>query len=396
MIYLIMKDLKISRLRTFLTAFSMFVGIVAVISAVLVGTLGKESLKAVNSQLYGYSPTYSISISGGFFTDYDTTKNLIDNIENLGKSAIVINPSKEINYAPIYSFEELKEPRKILKRIINTEVIYTSSKYNEIYNLPLVSGKWFDKNENNLALNVVLNKQAYELYNSNYIAGNRTDTLNLTPFNVSGVVNDGKNWPVAYVDIRILLSYFPNLFNTENATIYWHIDKEISLEKIRSHFNDILNDSIGGKVENISRLDNENNYSDVIDMLQIGLVITALLLLFIVVLGQINIGLSSLEQRTHELLIRRALGASKYNIGMIVLSSQIFLSVIVCVIGVLFSVAIVYFAGQMLPVDSPIPIPNYPFNAAIIAIITSICTALIAGIIPAYKASRLEPALVLR
>lgn len=324
MIYLIMKDLKISRLRTFLTAFSMFVGIVAVISAVLVGTLGKESLKAVNSQLYGYSPTYSISISGGFFTDYDTTKNLIDNIENLGKSAIVINPSKEINYAPIYSFEELKEPRKILKRIINTEVIYTSSKYNEIYNLPLVSGKWFDKNENNLALNVVLNKQAYELYNSNYIAGNRTDTLNLTPFNVSGVVNDGKNWPVAYVDIRILLSYFPNLFNTENATIYWHIDKEISLEKIRSHFNDILNDSIGGKVENISRLDNENNYSDVIDMLQIGLVITALLLLFIVVLGQINIGLSSLEQRTHELLIRRALGASKYNIGMIVLSSQIF------------------------------------------------------------------------
>ena len=67
--------------------------------------------------------------------------------------------------------------------------------------------------------------------------------------------------------------------------------------------------TVGGEIESINRVDSGDDYSSVIEMLQLGLIVTATLLLFVSVLGQINIGLSSLEQRTHELLIRRALGA---------------------------------------------------------------------------------------
>ena len=51
----------------------MFVGIIAMISSVLVGTLGKEYLISVNAQMYGWSPTYSFSITGSDFQD--TIKN---------------------------------------------------------------------------------------------------------------------------------------------------------------------------------------------------------------------------------------------------------------------------------------------------------------------------------
>ena len=117
---------------------------------------------------------------------------------------------------------------------------------------------------------------------------------------------------------------------------------------------------------------------------------------FVAVLGQINIGLSSLEQRTQELLIRRALGASKNNIAILVLSSLVFLSIIVCLISLFISVGIVYMISYLLPSDSPITVPGYPVIAAFVAVIASIGTALLGGLIPAIKAARLEPALALR
>ena len=42
MFRILIKDLRISPLRTFLTGFSMYIGIIAMISAVLVGTLGRK------------------------------------------------------------------------------------------------------------------------------------------------------------------------------------------------------------------------------------------------------------------------------------------------------------------------------------------------------------------
>ena len=53
MLNMILKDLRISPLRNILTGISMFVGIIAMISSVLVGTLGKEYLISVNAQMYG-------------------------------------------------------------------------------------------------------------------------------------------------------------------------------------------------------------------------------------------------------------------------------------------------------------------------------------------------------
>ena len=94
-------------------------------------------------------------------------------------------------------------------------------------------------------------------------------------------------------------------------------------------------------------------------------------------MGQINIGLSSLEQRTHELLIRRAIGASRANIVTLVLGTQLIISIFVCI-------------------ASTITAPSYPIFSAVIAVITSVIVALLGGLLPAIKAAKLEPALALR
>ena len=93
-------------------------------------------------------------------------------------------------------------------------------------------------------------------------------------------------------------------------------------------------DTIGGHIEYSGRSDIGDAYDSVLSMLQLGLLITSFLLLFVSVLGQINIGLSSLEQRTYELLIRRAIGASRINIVALVLGTQLVISIFVCIVSI--------------------------------------------------------------
>ena len=139
-----------------------------------------------------------------------------------------------------------------------------------------------------------------------------------------------------------------------------------------------------------------DTYNSVLSVLQLGLLVTSFLLLFVSVLGQINIGLSSLEQRTHELLIRRAIGASRANIVTLVLGAQLTISVFVCIVSILISFFLVQGMGLFLTVDSPVAALEYPILSAVVAVITSVVVALLGGLLPALKAAKLEPALALR
>lgn len=103
-----------------------------------------------------------------------------------------------------------------------------------------------------------------------------------------------------------------------------------------------------------------------------------------------------MEQRTHELLIRRAIGASRANIVTLVLGAQLTISVSVCIVSILISFFLVQGMGLFLPVDSPVAALEYPILSAVVAVITSVVVALLGGLLPALKAAKLEPALALR
>lgn len=397
MFHLLLKDLRVSPLRTFLTGFSMFVGIIAMIAAVLVGTLGRDALLAVNAQLLGYTPMCSLNISQIQFNDYEKIKLFFERLDQApGDKAIVSTIKSELKFASLNDLKDMQyKQEQLYCELAHVDTIYTTSSYNKIYNMTLYDGRWLCSESEATGLELVVNKAAAQIFTTSYVVASPKDTLALIPINKVGIVNDGKDWPVIYVNILPLIYYMPNILSTNSTSIYWHSD-EVNVEMIQSYIDDLLFDSIKGNIADISVMDSGENYDGVIDMLQLGLSISAALLLFVSVLGQINIGLASLEQRTHELLIRRALGATKWNISMLVLGSQFMISVFVCVFSIIFAMLLVNTGGLLLPKDSPVAFPGFPFRAAFVAIIVSILTALMGGVIPAIKASRLEPALVLR
>ena len=73
-----------------------------------------------------------------------------------------------------------------------------------------------------------------------------------------------------------------------------------------------------------------------------------------------------------ELLIRRAIGASRANIVTLVLGAQLTISVFVCIVSILISFFLVQGMGLFLPVDSPVAALEYPILSAVVAVITSV------------------------
>ena len=234
---------------------------------------------------------------------------------------------EDVRFAPVTSISSLQNSNMaVYKELLPVDVVFTTSPYNQIYNLPMSSGEWLNGSGSNYSLEIVINKEAESYFNTPYAVGNVGSSLALTPFHIIGIVNDGRDVATVYIDAYSVAQYVPAMWQVQNATIYWNSTHGLTTEQIYSALSDCIADTVGGELEYSGRSDVGNTYDSVLSMLQIGLLVTSLLLLFVSILGQINIGLSSLEQRTHELLIRRAIGASRSNIVLLVLGSQLILS----------------------------------------------------------------------
>lgn len=294
MFRLLIKDLRVSPMRTFLTGFSMFVGIISMIAAVLAGTLGRDALQAVNAQIYGYAPIYAMSVSGMQLRDSEKMEHFFELLERIpGDTMLETNCKDDIQFVSLKQLEDLENKREFLYRKLTfTDNVFTTSAYNRMYNIPVSEGRWFCDSDETAGMEIVVNKAAAQLFPTSYMAASLSGTLALIPFNKVGVVNDGKDWPVVYVNIQPLLYRMPEIFTAENAMLYYH-GENMGLEKIQSCIEDVLFDSVEGRITNASVMANGERYDSVIALLQMGLSISAMLLLFVSILGQINIGLAS-------------------------------------------------------------------------------------------------------
>jgi putative ABC transport system permease protein len=104
-----------------------------------------------------------------------------------------------------------------------------------------------------------------------------------------------------------------------------------------------------------------------------------------------NIMLVSVVERTREIGVRRAIGATQGNIRVQFLTEAVLLSLIGGIIGVLVGAAI----AKIIAVVSPMPTLVRP-SLVITALTISVITGVLAGVVPAWRASKLPPVEALR
>jgi putative ABC transport system permease protein len=119
-------------------------------------------------------------------------------------------------------------------------------------------------------------------------------------------------------------------------------------------------------------------------LLLVGLIVTGISL-FVGAIGVMNIMFVSVTERTHEIGIRKAIGATRRSILLQFLFESSAICLVGGVIGIVIAALLTAVINAMLmPASLSLPI-------LVVAVVVSIGVGVAAGIVPAYRGARLDP-----
>ena len=113
------------------------------------------------------------------------------------------------------------------------------------------------------------------------------------------------------------------------------------------------------------------------------------------VIGVSNIMLIIVKERTKEIGIRKALGASPVSIITMILHESIFITTIAGFIGLLLGLGLLEIVGPQIQSDFFLN-PQVNFNVALTTVFILVFCGALAGFFPAYRAAKIKPVVALK
>jgi putative ABC transport system permease protein len=293
----------------------------------------------------------------------------------------------------------------------NGQVFGVVPEYNGIRNVPTEPGRWFNDEDNaqHRRVAVVGWEMLKKMFPGQAAVGS-TIMLNNLDFKIIGVIpkigKEGQNGTNAriFLPLETMRGLFPlKEQNSENAISfinYRPYKKEMHLEAMRE-----VHAIIGRRHGFDPKLDDAFNDWDTIDgSIRVGKIFDAmdwflgvvgLVTLGLGAIGIINIMLVSVTERTKEIGLRKALGATHRNIMTQFFVEGAFLTAFSGGIGLAISATFVALLAQ-LPAPEGFDTPRIVPASAIIAIASLSIAGIVAGLYPARKAALLPPVEALR
>ncbi len=293
----------------------------------------------------------------------------------------------------------------------NGQVFGVAPEYNQIRNVPVSPGRWFTDEDNSDHRRVAI--VGWELL-KNMFPGRpgvgSTILLNGINLDVIGVVqkigkeaNNGTNMRI-FVPIATMRMLFPlKTEGSENAISFInyrpilkeeHLAAKQEVHQIiarRHGFNPKLEDAF----EDWDTIENAMRVGKIFDAMDYFLGVVGLVTLGLGAIGIINIMLVSVTERTKEIGLRKALGATHRNILTQFFVEGAFLTAFSGGIGLAITVAFVTLLAQ-LPSPEGFDTPRIVPSSAVAAISSLAVAGIIAGLYPARKAALLPPVEALR
>ena len=117
------------------------------------------------------------------------------------------------------------------------------------------------------------------------------------------------------------------------------------------------------------------------------------------IIGISNIMLIVVKERTKEIGVRRALGASPWTIKSQILQESLILTILSGMVGISFSALVIWALNYILDMSGPVENfanPSVSMQVVFTALIILIVSGVLAGLIPANSATKMKPVDALR
>jgi putative ABC transport system permease protein len=124
--------------------------------------------------------------------------------------------------------------------------------------------------------------------------------------------------------------------------------------------------------------------------------IASVLTLMAGVLGVSNILLIAVKERTQEIGIRKALGATPGVVVRMILQESVVLTAVAGYFGLVAGVMVLEAVSLFIPGDGAMAKPQVDFGTAILSVVILVGSGALAGVIPARHAARIPPVEALR
>jgi putative ABC transport system permease protein len=291
------------------------------------------------------------------------------------------------------------------------QVFGVTPEYSQIRNTPISPGRWFNDEDNRERRRVAV--VGWELLKNMFPgvpAVGSTIMLNDMDFKIIGVVpkigKDGENGTNhrIFVPFDTMRDLFPlKAQNSENGISFLNyrpIRKDLHIEA-KNEVHSIIarrhgfDPGIEDAFNDWDTIDSSIRVAKIFDAMDWFLGVVGVVTLGLGAIGVINIMLVSVTERTREIGLRKALGATHRNIMTQFFVEGAFLTAFSGGIGLAICTAFVTLLAQ-LPAPEGFDTPRIVPASAIVAILSLSLAGIVAGLYPARKAALLPPVEALR
>ena len=390
--------LKSNKTRFFLASLGIMIGIAAVIVMVAIGKGSQHEVMTVIAKM----GENLLTINAGEMKRRGGRLRLSGNVTTLNLRDVDYL-SKEVDGITFVAPFEIKEMKvKYLQVLTSTNVAGSTLEFLETRNYRIASGEMFTEMDQKLGARVgVVGKTVIK----NMLGGEdplgKTVRINAIPFRIIGIFeskgldSDGIDQDdILLIPIKSMLRRILN--QNHISTIYVKAGSRRNIERVSVRIKTVLRDrhKIADDAENdftiISQIDLENLKAETSELFTRLIVGVAAISLVVGGIGILAVMLISVKERTHEIGVRRAVGATKGDIVGQFLFESILIGLFGGFFGVVLGVGITFGASTW-------GAENLLLDANSIYISTSVCMMIgvIFGLFPAIKASRLDPMVAL-
>jgi putative ABC transport system permease protein len=206
--------------------------------------------------------------------------------------------------------------------------------------------------------------------------------------------------------IYVPLTTFQRIHNAkERVNVIWASTGTVSIarseqmvEHIRQklakkyHFNPDDRNALGVYNNNVEY----KRVMSMLDGIKLFIYIIGILTLIAGIVGVSNIMMIIVKERTKEIGVRKALGASPFSIVALVIQESVFITFIAGYFGLLAGICVVELVRAFKLEGDFFKDPDVDLGIAVSAVLLIIVAGALAGLVPAVKAARVEPIVALR